>query len=104
MIIRFVKFKSALSDSEVLKKYDQRAPRYLKLPGLLQKYYIKDNKTGEHGAVYLWDSMQSMKEFENSELSRTIPEAYKVVGQPRIEVLDLVYTLRPKASPVAGKE
>ena len=73
MIIRLVKFKSALSDSEVFKLYDQRAPQYRKLSGLLQKYYIKDQQTGEHGAVYLWDSMQSMKEFQQSELSRSIP-------------------------------
>ena len=97
MIIRLVKFRSALSDAEVLKLYDQRAPQYRALPGLLQKYYIKDKQTGEHGAVYLWDSMQSMEEFQQSELSRSIPEAYKIIGQPRIEVLDTVYTLRPKA-------
>jgi heme-degrading monooxygenase HmoA len=95
MIIRFVKFKSALSDSEVLKLYEHRAPQYRKLPGLIQKYYIKDKKTDEHGAVYLWDSMKSMQEFEQSQLSRSIPEAYKIVGQPRIEILDLVFTLRP---------
>ena len=97
MIIRLVKFKSALSDSEVLELYGQRAPQYRKLPGLIQKYYIKDRQTGEHGAVYLWDSMESMEAFQQSELSRSIPEAYKIVGQPRIEVLDLVYTLRLKA-------
>jgi hypothetical protein len=39
--------------------------------------------------------MESMEEFQNSELSRSIPEAYKIIGQPRIEVLDVVYTLRP---------
>jgi heme-degrading monooxygenase HmoA len=96
MIIRLVKFKSALSDAEVLKLYDHRAPRYRELPGLLQKYYIKDKHTGEHGAVYLWDSMQSMEESQNSELSRSIRGAYKIIGEPRIEVLDLVYTLRPE--------
>ena len=80
MMIRLVKFKSALSDAEVLKLYDQRAPQYRKMPGLLQKYYIKDHQTGEHGAVYLWDSMESMEEFQ----------------QPRIEILDVVYTLYPE--------
>jgi heme-degrading monooxygenase HmoA len=96
MIIRLVKFKSALSDAEVLKLYDERAPQYRKLPGLLQKYYIKDRQTGDHGAVYLWDSVDSMKEFERSELSRSIPETYKILGKPRIEILDVVYTLRPE--------
>ena len=94
MIIRFVKFKSAMSDAEVLRMYDERAPRYRALAGLLQKYYIKDKQTDEHGAVYVWDSMESMRKFEQSDLSKTIPQAYKVVGQPRVEVLDVVYSLR----------
>ena len=94
MIIRFVKFTSALSDSEVLKLYDQCAPQYCQMPGLLQKYYVKDKQTGEHGAVYLWDTMESMEAFQRSDLSRSITEAYKIIGQPRIEVMDLVYTLR----------
>jgi heme-degrading monooxygenase HmoA len=96
MVIRLVKFKSALSDAEVLRLYDERAPQYRKLSGLLQKYYIKDRETGEHGAVYLWDSMESMGKFQNSELSRSIPEAYRIIGKPKIEILDLVYTLRSR--------
>jgi hypothetical protein len=83
MIIRLVKFKSALSDAEVLKLYDERAPQYRKLSGLLQKYYIRDRETGEHGAVYLWQSVDSMKEFESSELSRSIPQTYKIIGKPK---------------------
>ena len=94
MIIRFVKFKSAMSDGEVLTTYDERAPRYRALAGLLQKYYIKDKQTDEHGAVYVWDSMESMREFEQSDLSKTIPQAYKVMGQSRVEVLDVLYSLR----------
>jgi heme-degrading monooxygenase HmoA len=96
MVIGLVKFRSALTDTEVLELYGERAPQYREMPGLLQTYYIKDRKTGEHGAVYLWDLMKSMKEFENSELSHAIPEAYKIVGKPRIEILNLVYTLRPE--------
>lgn len=94
MVIRLVKFKSALSDAEVLRRYRERAPRYRELSGLIQKYYIKDPATDEHGAVYVWDSRESMEDFQNSELSLSIPEAYQIVGQVRIEVMDMVYTLR----------
>jgi heme-degrading monooxygenase HmoA len=95
MIIRFVKFKSALSNSEVMRLFKQRAPEYHKLPGLLQKHYIRDKHTGEYGAVYLWDSMKSMQEFQQSELSRSIPLVYKIENQPRVEILDVAFTLRP---------
>ena len=95
MIISVVKLKSNLSDEEALKLYDERAPQYRKLPGLIQKYYIKDRQTGEHGAIYLWDSLPSMEEFQNSEQYHSISDVYNIIGQPRIEILDLLYTLRP---------
>ena len=96
MVVRLVKFKSALSDLEVMKHYDERAARYREVPGLLQKYYIKDLETDEHGAVDLWDSMKSMRDFEGSELSRSLPKTYKIIGQARVEAYDIVYTLRPE--------
>ncbi len=96
MVVRLVKFKSALSDPEVMKHYDERAARYREVPGLLQKYDIKDLETDEHGAVDLWDSMKSMRDFEGSELSRSLPKTYKIIGQARVEVYDIVYTLRPE--------
>jgi hypothetical protein len=37
-----------------------------------------------------------MEGFQDSNLSRSIPVAYKIIGQPKIEVFELVYTLREK--------
>lgn len=44
--------------------------------------------------MYFWDSAESMREFQQSELARTIPVAYKVTGQPRVEVLEVMFPLR----------
>lgn len=94
MIIQFVKFKSGLSDAEVRQVMEERAPRFRALPGLVQKYYGHEKKTGEFTGIYLWDSEQSMREFQETDLARTIPAAYKVKGQPRIEIFDVVMPLR----------
>jgi hypothetical protein len=53
MILQIVRFKSGLTDEEVLKLYNQRAPEYRGLKGLLQTMYLKYTETGEHGAVYI---------------------------------------------------
>jgi hypothetical protein len=50
----------------------------------------------EYGAVYLWDSMKAMEKLRNSELSGSIPVVYRIIDQPRTEVLGLAYTLRPE--------
>ena len=94
MIIHSVKFKSALSFSEVERIMKERAPAFRALPGLIQKYYGHEQETGELTGIYIWDSMQSLQEFRKTELARTIPKAYQAEGQPRIEVFEVPLVLR----------
>lgn len=103
MIVQMVKFKSGLPDSDIEKVIHERAPQFRVLPGLVQKYYVRDRETGEVSGIYLWDSLESLQEFRQSELARTIPEAYRVEGQPRVETYDLLVTLRPEREPAAPR-
>lgn len=95
MIVQIVRFKSELSEEQVLKMYEARAPRYRALKGLKQKYYLRFPETGEHGAVYFWESEKAMKEFRESELGQTISIAYKVQGTPKIRKAEVVMTAHP---------
>ena len=94
MIIQFVKFKSGLSDAEVQHVMKERAPQFRSLPGLVQKYYGHEKQTGEFTGIYFWDSEQSMREFQQTELARTIPVAYKVASPPRTEFFEVMFPLR----------
>jgi heme-degrading monooxygenase HmoA len=94
MVIQFVKFKSGLPDERVLAIQQERAHQFRALPGLIQKYYYRDPKTGEYGAIFLWDSEEAQRAFRESELARTIPLAYEVEAPPRIEILDTIFALR----------
>lgn len=103
MLIQFVKFKSNLSADDIIRVVDERISEYEALPGLLQKYYGLDRETGEGCGVYIWDSEESLREFRESELAKTIPVAYEVIGSPRVEVFDLVRQLRSEtAAPSLG--
>jgi len=94
MIVQTVTFKSGLSDKEVRRTIEDRAPRYRALPGLLQKLYIEDKETGEYGGIYVWRDAESLDAFRRSELAETIPEAYKIEGQARRETVEVIYVLR----------
>jgi heme-degrading monooxygenase HmoA len=89
-----VKFKSALSDNDVLRIMEERAPGFRAIPGLIQKYYGRERETGEFTGIYIWDSEQSLSEFRESELARTIPKAYQAENQPRIEIFEVPIVLR----------
>jgi len=88
-----VKAKTKLSDDEFLKIAKERKPDFEKIPGIIQKYYIKLNP-GEFGGVYIWDSMESLKKFKTSKLAATIGNAYKATEPPRTEVVNILFPLR----------
>lgn len=94
MIVQIVRFKSRLTDAAVVDMYEARAPRYRALDGLVQKYYLRFPETGEHGAVYLWESEEALNRFRESDLAQTIPTAYQVQGKADVQVAELVMALR----------
>jgi heme-degrading monooxygenase HmoA len=94
MIIQLTKFKSTLSDEEADQVMHERSPSFREVAGLIQKYYIKDEKTGERGAVYVWESEAAMLAFRQTELAQSLNEAYQVEGEKRVEIFDLALVLR----------
>jgi heme-degrading monooxygenase HmoA len=94
MIIQIIKFETALSEEEILATAKERAEQFLLLPGLLQKYYTKLDQPNKYAGVYIWDSMESLNSYRESNLAASIPTAYKVIGSPTIEILDTLFQLR----------
>ncbi|WP_109439035.1 MULTISPECIES: YdhR family protein [Aquimarina] len=94
MILQIIKLKSDLPEDELLKRAEERVINFKSIPGLLQKYYIKTSNEGEYGGVYLWESEQSLKKYQESELAKSIPSAYAINQTPDIEILDVIFQLR----------
>lgn len=94
MIMLKVKFESTLTEQEVYKVAEERLPMFREVPGLVQKYYLKCAEPNHYSGVYIWDSMESMKAFRESELAATIPAAYQIKGQAQMEMSNLFTQLR----------
>ena len=89
MIIQIVRYRSGLTHDDVASRFEARADRYRTVPGLLQKYYLHFETTGEHGGVYVWDSPESMQRWRDSNLADTLAETYQVQCSPDVEVADV---------------
>jgi heme-degrading monooxygenase HmoA len=89
-----VRFTSSLAFEEVMKIVEERAPEFRALEGLQQKYYLHDTATGEIGGLYLWESAEALASYRDSELRATIAKAYQAEGEPRVEIYQVVKTLR----------
>ena len=79
-------FKSGLPKEEVLKKFEERTGKYREVKGLLQKYYVNDESSGEFGGIYVFDSKEDLEAFRNSDLAKSIGDAYKYLEPPARKV------------------
>jgi hypothetical protein len=93
-VLLIVRFKTSLAPEELERRYKARLPEFRELPGLLQKYYLYDPSSEEWGGLYLWDSQSSLDEYMASDLRKSIPETYQIVGAPRIETSTVIDILR----------
>lgn len=93
-VVVVVKFRSALDAAEIRRRYPERMPRFRELPGLIQKYYLHDAASDEWCGIYVWDSEEAVQAYLESDLRKTIPEAYGVVGTPRVESFQVIDVLR----------
>ena len=94
MILQVVKLKTDLTEEELLSVAHERAPEFRALEGLIQKYYVRREGPGEFAGVYVWDSMESLLAFRETDLAKSIAEAYGVTEPPVIEVGEVLFPLR----------
>jgi len=97
--ILYVRLKSNLDDGELERRVNERKPRFLEVPGLLQKIYGRDETTGEICGIYFFESEEALAAFRESDLAKTIPTAYET-SSVRKEVYDVMFPLRPERGPV----
>ena len=97
--ILYVRLKSNLDDAELERRINERKPRFLEVPGLIQKIYGRDESTGEVCGIYFFESEEALAAYRETELALTIPTAYEV-SDVRIEEYHVMFPLRPERGPV----
>ena len=96
--ILFVRIKSGLDVEEFDRRLLERRPRFREVPGLVQKVYGRDDATGDVCGIYFFENREALAAFRETELARTIPDAYEAVDVRR-EVYDVLYSLWPERGP-----
>ena len=97
--ILYVRVKSGLDTAELDRRMKERKPRFLEVPGLIQKIYGRDPATGDTCGIYFFESKQALVAFRETELARTIPTAYEATDVRR-EVYEVLMPLKSGIGPV----
>jgi heme-degrading monooxygenase HmoA len=98
VIASLVRFDSNMDDEDVLAMFEARADQYRSLPGLVEKIYLRFEETGEFGALYVWESRQALLAFRETDLARSIPDAYRVSAPPHSELAEVCLVVRPEVA------
>jgi hypothetical protein len=98
--VLFVRVKSDLDAEELERRLVERRPRFLEVPGLLQKIYGRDGASGAYCGIYFFENEEALAAFRESELAQTIGAAYEAV-EVRPEVYEVLYPLRAERGPFA---
>ena len=98
-IVLFVRVRSELEFDELERRVVERRPSFLVMPGLIQKIYGRDPETGDFCGIYFFESREALAAFRETELAKTIPDAYEATDVRR-EVFEVLYPLRPDVVPI----
>ncbi len=93
-MLLMVRFRSPLPLEEVEKIMAQRAPNFVALDGLRQKYYLEITTSGEYAGLYVWDSAEALTAYRENHLAAGIAEAYQTDDEPTIEIFRVIDTIK----------
>ena len=97
--VLFVRIKTNVDLEELDRRILERRPRFLEVPGLIQKIYARDEETGDTCGIYFFEDRAALDAFRDSELAKTIPTAYEAV-EVRPEIYEVLFPLRPELGPI----
>lgn len=92
-IVLQVLFRTDMAGDDALQKVEETKDVFRRVPGLQQKYYVRDPATGEMGGVYVFDSRESLERFRASGISQKALRSFKLVGPPAIRVFEIATAL-----------
>lgn len=95
MYLLNVRFRSGKSLAEVRAMSEASVPMFRQLPGLLEKYYVKNPENGEVGGVYLFESLEQLEAYVAGPVMAAMPERFAMLEAPRLEVLEVRGELSP---------
>lgn len=89
-----VKFKSKYDAEKLNSLCHKHLQLFKNVPGLIEKYYLAEERTGATSGIYIFESKNAREAFWNSELAKDIPDTYGVILDTlRVENFEVVIEL-----------
>ena len=83
--------KEQTPEEEQKKVLAQLVEVFKKVPGLKQKYFVADPKTGEAGGIYTFENQEALDAYLKSDVWRDVVVA-NAKGEPKVETFVVLAT------------
>lgn len=84
--------KEQTPESELKKLLAQLVDVYKKVPGLRQKYFLADPKTGKSGGIYAFENQEALDAYVESDVWKNVVVA-NAKGEPEVETFVIMAAL-----------
>ena len=74
---------AGLSADQIRGAFDEAAPKFRNVPGLIRKHFLRSKDCRTAGGVYLWNDERAARAFMNDFVAPMIREKFRV--EPTIE-------------------
>jgi hypothetical protein len=85
VITRF-QLRAGLTADQIPAAFDEAAPRFRNVPGLVRKQFLRSKDCRTDGGVYLWNDERAARVFMNERVAPMIREKFHI--DPTIEFYD----------------
>ncbi|HSU55519.1 MAG TPA: YdhR family protein [Candidatus Dormibacteraeota bacterium] len=85
VVTRF-ELPGGLTPEQIRAAFDEAAPKFRNVPGLVRKQFLRSKDCRTAGAVYLWNDEQAARAFMNERVAPMIRDKFRV--EPAIEFYD----------------
>jgi len=85
VVIRF-QLPPGVTADQIRAAFDEAAPRFRNMPGLVRKQFLRSKDCRTAGGVYLWNDERAARAFMNERVVQMIRENFHV--EPIIEFYD----------------
>lgn len=95
MYLLNVRFHSEKPLAEIQAMSEASRSAFRQVPGLQEKFYVRNEESGEVGGVYLFDSLEHLEAYVSGPIMQAMPERFAMRDEPRLEILDVRGELAP---------
>ncbi|MDG3012637.1 monooxygenase [Rhodococcus sp. D2-41] len=93
MVIVRMRFDSKLSEADQEKLSIGGLDKFRQLPGLKQKYYVRNRDQETVGGIYFFETREAAEAYVNGPIVASVGDRFKAEGAVEVEILDIELTL-----------